>query len=161
VDPHVVTRQPNRELRERLIHDLEHHRGKRVSAERRSTLQKLVKHHAQRPDVAAVIDVARRAHLLGRHVRWSAHHGLGRGKLAVHRRKLRDSEVEDLEQQRSIGTSRDEEVGRLDVAMHDAERVRLGQGLACLQHQIDDPADGQLRPRELERSVPSRYSSTM
>ena len=43
-----------------------------------------------------------------------------------------------LRSDRAVGAARDEEVRRLDVAMDDAERVRLGDALARLQHQIDD-----------------------
>ena len=81
---------------------------------------------------------ARGHHLLGRHVRRRADHRLRAGELAELGRRLRDAEVENLEQVRAVGAARDEEVRRLDVAMDDAHRVRLGHALARLQDQIDD-----------------------
>jgi hypothetical protein len=77
-------------------------------------------------------------HLLGRHVARRADHGLRPGQLLEPDRRLRDAEVEDLEQHRTVGLPRDEEVRRLDVAMNDADRVRLCDALARLEHQVDD-----------------------
>ena len=62
-------------------------------------------------------------------------------------RRLRDAEVEDLEQARAVGALGDEEVRRLDVAVNDAERVRLGDALARLQHRDRRP------PRHLRAVV--------
>ena len=108
-------------------------------------MQQLVQHDAERPEIASMIDIARRAHLFGRHVRGRSHHRLGGGEVAIGGRCLRDSEVEHLQQRPAVGPSRDEEVRRLDVSVHDPKRVRFGQGLAGLQHEVDNDADEQLR----------------
>jgi hypothetical protein len=46
---------------------------------------------------------------------------------------LRDAEIEHLDQRRAVRPLRQEQVRRLQIAMHDAERaVRLGQRFANL-----------------------------
>jgi hypothetical protein len=74
-----------------------------------------------------VID-ARRAHLLGTHVRDGSERPRRRpGERDI--RQLRDAEVEDLHHA-VVG---DEHVGRLDVAVHDPTRVRVRE-TACDLH---------------------------
>jgi hypothetical protein len=123
--------------------DRDHHAHLReaLGPERQVALDRLVQHRAERPDVGPRVDMTRRAHLLGRHVRRAAEQrpGLGERQLGS-RRRLRDPEVEDLEQHAAVGARRQEQVGRLDVAVHDAERVRLGERLAGLDHQVDREA---------------------
>lgn len=48
--------------------------------------------------------------------------------------ELRDAEVEQLEQRAAVGSRGQEQIRRLQIAMHDAGRVGLGQRLARLQH---------------------------
>ena len=55
------------------------------------------------------------------------------------------------------GAAGQEEVGRLEVAVHDAERVRLGERLARLEDVGDRLVDGQRRRaprRAVARSCP-------
>ena len=99
--------------------------------------QQLVQAQPEPVDVGAVIHVLGRAHLLGRHVQARAEHGRGVGQgglkaalgLAHH---LGDAEVDDLEQGRLAGALHQEQVRGLDVAMHDADPVCLGQPLGAL-----------------------------
>jgi hypothetical protein len=49
---------------------------------------------------------------------------------------VENPEVEHLDRPRAIRAPYDEQVGGLQIAMHDAERVSFGDGLACLQHEL-------------------------
>ena len=78
-------------------------------------------------------------HLLGRHVERGSHDGVRlrhRHAPGGRPRDLRDAEVEHLDGELPVGPTDAEEVRRLEVAVHDAERVRLGDGLARLQHEL-------------------------
>ena len=78
--------------------------------------------------------------------------------------RLRDPEVEHLHAGRAVGAAGEEQVRRLEVAVHDAGRVRLGDGLARLEHVVDRLLERQrpaLAPALAARSRPSRYSITM
>jgi hypothetical protein len=100
----------------------------------------------QGPDVRLRVDVLRGAHLLGRHVEWRAHQG-GRAR---HRPRsgsarvghLRDPEVEDFDRELPVRTPHAEQVCRLEVAVHDSERVRVGDGDTSLKDEIDGLFDG-------------------
>ena len=135
--------------------------------ERRAPHEHLVDNRAERPDVGAGVDLGRREDLLGRHVLRRAEDD---ARLRCPRRSvlgdvpLRDPEVEDLDEVRAVGAPGDEEVRRLEVAMHDAARVRLGDALAGLHGVVDGHVRGQRgHGREIvaRRSLPSRYSITM
>ena len=122
--------------RERLDGDLDGEGGEGLGAEGAETRQQLVEHDAQRPDVRARVDLARLADLLRRHVRRRAEGRVGGGQIVLIFTEvghLGDAEVENLDQRRSIGAGGEEEVGGLEVAVDDAERMRLGQRLARLQ----------------------------
>ena len=59
---------------------------------------------------------------------------------------------------------REKQVRRLEIAVDDAERVRLGERVARLQDVLGGLLDGGSGPRAASapaRSVPSRYSMTM
>ena len=85
----------------------------------------LVQHDAEREQVGASIEVFPQG-LLGRHVRYRAERRTGCVMAAlsivaasaprVHRRELREAEVEHLH----VSARGDEDVGWLDVAMQDA-----------------------------------------
>ena len=100
---------------------------------RRGPGQGLVEHDAERPDVGAVIEVLLAARLLGRHVEGRSEHGagareaaaLGDGELVG--LDLGDAEVQQLDDDVAVLALREEEVGRLDVPVHDARLVRLAQ----------------------------------
>jgi hypothetical protein len=62
-------------------------------------------------------------------------------RLAIER--LRDAEVEHFDERAAVGTPRDEQVRRLDVAMDERLAVCLGHRFARLQDVVDDLADRQ------------------
>src|SRR5262249_28978106 len=74
--------------------------------------------------------------LLGAHVaRRSNEHSRHRAVLAEGRRRfLRDAEVEDLSDL-VLANAREEDVGRLEVPMNDAERMGCGETLGDLLEQ--------------------------
>ena len=102
-----------------------------VAVEGLAARQQFVQHHAQRVDVGAGVDVAA-LQLLGRQVVRRA------GHQAVQRRQHRavrdacDAEVQHL----GLVALGDEDVGRLDVAVHDAAAVRIGQRIGNAPHQL-------------------------
>jgi len=55
------------------------------------------------------------------------------GSGVVFARDSRNAEVQDLHAELSVLFG-EEQILRLDVAMHDARRMRLRQALACLAH---------------------------
>jgi hypothetical protein len=70
-------------------------------------------------------------------------------------RDLRDAEVEHLDRGRPVGAVGEKEIRGLEVAMNDAERVRLGERLARLEHELERLVDGERaalreRVREVE-----------
>jgi hypothetical protein len=109
--------------------------------ERLAAGDQLVEHDTRAEEIRAV--VARLAlALLGRHVRGRAHDQAGHGK--ARRVDARDAEVRDLER----AAVRQDQVRRLDVAMHDPAIVRVLQRLQELRHDRDD-----LRQLELRLAV--------
>ena len=60
-------------------------------------------------------------------------------------RRLRDAEVEHLDERRAVVAGRDEQVAGLEIAMDDAVRVRLGEGLERLQDVVDRVAERERR----------------
>ena len=141
--------RPLRAQRRRRVH--RNHRaqsGRAGRVEDRRGREQLEEDRAERPDVRAEVDVLQAAHLLGRHVERRAHHRVGRGQVRrVLVDGLRDAEVEDLHARRAVGRLGDEEVLRLEVAMDDAELVRLADRLARLEEVVDGLVDRQRAPR--------------
>ncbi len=124
----------------RLLEDVDVELGDGLGAEGDVPGEQLEEDDAERPDVGALVDVARRPELLGSHVARRAHDGRGlRHGLALIGREgdLRDAEVEDLDGRRAVGPVREEQVRGLEIAVDDAVRVGLGEGLAGLQHVLD------------------------
>ena len=165
----VARRVAGCERKRRLRHDLEAQLGHGLGLERPALREQLEEHDAERPDVGARVDVPRRAHLLGRHVERRAEHR-ARSREPGHfaarspRIGLRHAEVEHLDLRRAADGAREKQVLRLEIAVHDARGVRLGDGLARLQDPVGGRVDRQrtaARLRILPRSLPSRNSMTM
>jgi hypothetical protein len=141
--------------------DLDRQLRHRVGDEGGAARHQLEEDDAERPDVRPRVDVLGRAHLLGRHVERRAHqrgrprHRPWPGPARVGH--LRDAEVEHLDRELAVRAPDAEEVRRLEVAVDDAERVRVGDGLAGLKDELDRLLDGQraalLDPR---REIPPR-----
>ena len=94
-------------------------------------LQHLEQHRAHRVDVGAMIDVASPAGLLRCHVRRRAERDAFAGERRILARvadRLRDAEVHDDRM-----PAGEHDVVRLDVAMDDAVRVRVGERLGDLR----------------------------
>jgi len=110
----------------------------RVGRERRLPNEKLVEGDAERPYVGTAIDRARFAHLLGRHIERRAHEGRrAREGCTCRAARLRDAEVEDLDRRNPVGASDEKNVGGLQIAMNDSDRVRLGNRVAGLDDDVD------------------------
>jgi hypothetical protein len=100
---------------------------RRTPHERRLTREELVREHAERIDVGAVVHGGIGARLLGRHVRGGTQshpHRRHRASVAIARRaeRLGHTEVGDHR-----APARQQDVVRLDVAVHDAALVRVGE----------------------------------
>ncbi len=91
----------------------------------------LVEHHPQRPDVRALIDFLATGLLRG-HVRHRTDRRAGL-RDALGPRQLRQAEVEDLHR----AARGDQQIGGLDVPMHDARAVGLREPLADLGGDVD------------------------
>ena len=115
-----------------------------LAGERAAPGDHLVEHAAEREHVGAVIDLFA-FDLLGRHVTGRTHHLAG--YRAHHRRRARvgapansgklgqlgDAEVEHL----AVTVGGNEDVGRLQIAMHDTHAVRRPQRLDNLDREIE------------------------
>ena len=95
--------------------------------------QQLVERDPQSPHVTPRVHVARGLHLLRRHVEGATERGQRAGERAV-AGQLGDTEVQHLDPDPLPCPARQEEIGRLDVAVDHARRVGLGQRLTRLQH---------------------------
>jgi hypothetical protein len=106
--------------------------------EGRDAAEDLVKDDAERPEVRAVIHVSRAAGLLGRHVQRRADQASsarqGADLLHVLGHDLGDAEIHELHHALAVVALGEEEVRRLDIAMHDPGGVRLLQPSASLRH---------------------------
>ena len=86
------------------------------------------------------------------------------GARSRERRDLGDPEVEHLDRERAVGATCRKRFAGFEIAVDDAERVGLGDGLAGLEDVLDRLLDRRARrasgARRRGRS-PSRYSITM
>src|SRR6185369_2884485 len=112
-----------------------------LSFERHASGNHFVKHHAQTPDVSAIVESLHRQRLLGRHVTYSSHYDACFGVkqfaigVALLPDGLRETEVEHLHD--AVAPAQ-HDVFRLDVAMDDVRLMRCiqsgGDLDANLQH---------------------------
>ncbi len=112
--------QRRRPLAHVLVGD--RHRG--LAGERRAPGEHLVEHHTEGVDVAARVD-GQALGLLGREVGGGAHDEAGLCHLLVRADRTGDAEVGDLD----LAVGGDEDVARLDVAVHDTVAMRIGERL--------------------------------
>ncbi len=105
---------------------------------RRAASERFVEHDAERPEVGAVIDVLPSTCLLRRHVEGRAeqHPGVCQGAPVRQwrhtRLELGEAEVEELDDPRSAIHLLHEEIGGLDVAVHEAHGMNALQAGADL-----------------------------
>ena len=122
--------------------------------ERQFAGEHFVKDHAEGIDIGAVIDLERMLDLLGRHVVWRAHdvsfHGEAK-RIATQAEDLGEAEVGDFHAPFAV----DEDILRLDVAVHDAFVVGVLQRVAELRNDLQRPS-GRKLPGLLE--LPQIYA---
>ena len=117
-----------------LSQDPMHRGGERIGLEGGpAAAQHLVEHHPEGEQVGARVG-GHAPYLLGGHVAHGADERPRSREVRPERaREARQAEVEHLH----VARGRDEDVGRLDVAVHHAARVGVGQSPARLRHQVD------------------------
>src|SRR5438552_18248952 len=115
------------ELRNRrrlLVGDSEHHGVVVVGLERHTARDQLVEACASAPQIAAQVDVFAAAGLLGRHVVGRAADDPSHRDALLVSKPARYSEIEELGLLAAVWLSHQENVGGLQVAMHDALGMR-------------------------------------
>ncbi len=144
-----------------LVSGVGHHDGEgALTRERGLARQRVIGDRSEGVDVGPDVEFLSAGRLFGRHVRWRAAHGqVGRqhGGLGV-LGQLHQAEVEHLGHVGLAPTVGDEDVGRLQVAVDQADRVGLGQPGAGLAEQEDRPArrQGAGRPDQLFQAHPGQ-----
>ena len=141
VDTPIEPRHERREARRRLEHDPHEHRQEILGLERRPPREHDEQQHRERVDVGRRIDIGEPARLLRRHVVRRADHDAGRGERELPA-GARDAEVDDLGL-REVAVD-EEDVRRLDVAVHDADRVREAEALGDAADERDGLRRGEL-----------------
>jgi hypothetical protein len=141
-----------RERRRVVEQDLRDQRVVAVRDEGRTPREQLKEHRAERIHVGAAVDVDRAAYLLGRHevrrpdrIATTCEREAGLSEI-IDGHHLRDAEVEQLHLRRAPRHAREEDVLRLEIAMHDTGRVRRLDAGEHLSEEIE-------RRVHLERSV--------
>ena len=106
----------------------------RFAGKRQPPGQHLEEHHAEAVEIAAPVELAA-AQLLGAHVfgRAEEHAGAGQG----HAAHLGDAEVEHLDELVVAPARHQHHVRGLEIAMHHAAGVRLGERFADLRGDVD------------------------
>jgi hypothetical protein len=117
-----------------FVDDTINDRGNRVSRERPLSGEQLEQDDRQGEQVAASVDLLA-ADLLRRHVARRAQQRAIVGELRLGR--LGQAEVHDLD----LGAANVDQVGRLDVAMHDTGVVRVFQGFGDAGDHVHDVGD--------------------
>ena len=139
------------EARRPLEEDLGEHRHHVRALEDRTPGEALEEHAAERIDVRAPVDVRRPARLLGRHVAGRADDRARDGARAAVALEPRRAEVE---QRRPLDRAALEpHVRRLDVAVHDPERVRRRQSARHARRHRERVPGRERSAREPRREV--------
>jgi hypothetical protein len=125
--------------------DLGQHRHHVAAEERRPPGQALVEHRAQGEDVGARIDPLRPLRLLGGDVAGGADHAAREADHAAHA-VARDAEIQELDVLEEAAD--EEEVPRLDVAVHHAARVHRRQRAGGPLDERQALADRQAPPEQ-------------
>ncbi len=115
----------------RLVHMLCDNRQRRLGIERHSAGQHFIQHDTGRVQIATLV-VVFSLRPFRRHVYRRAHGLTGRRQLARFIHQLGDPKVG---QHRPIGTGH-QNIGRLDIAMDNAPRVRIRQSVEHMHHQL-------------------------
>ncbi len=123
------------------LRDLEHQRGEPGTGEGGFARHHLVEHDAEREEIRAVID-GKPERLFGAHIAGRADHlaDLRAHQLAgIGVADPRDAEIEQLGGQPVVG---EQDVRGLDVAVHDAARMRIGERVGHLHAERQDALIG-------------------
>jgi hypothetical protein len=123
-----------------LLKDLVERGAERISFEGLAAAKQLVENHPGREDVGTMVG-ALSPHLFRRHVVQRPHHHLAAGQLRGD--QPREPEVQQL--RRPAG--RNEDVGRLDVAVDHAVDVGVFDAFADLDRELELPCEGHRRVR--------------
>ena len=104
----------------------------------------LVEGHAERVEIGPSVERRVGVGLLGRHVEGVAHDPSARRRVGV-AEVPRDAEVDQLDQleARIIEVGRDEDVGRLDVAVDELARVHVGERVEGLAEDLADQLEAE------------------
>jgi hypothetical protein len=129
---------------ERVVEVLGQHGERRGRLERREAGEAAVDDAADGVDVGAPVDLLA-ADLLRRHVERGAEQravagGVQSGLVVA---DLGQAEVDDLDEVGVAGAGDEQDVLRLEVAVHDAHRVGFGEGVADLRGDAEDAGPGQ------------------
>ena len=107
-------------------------------------LQQLIRQHAPRVNIGAVIGVHVASGLLGRHVGWRTDRHTHLCERRVGRlRSRRAQRLGDAEVGHHGRAAREQHILRLDVAVHDAARVRIGERLGHIAQNAERFDGGQ------------------
>ena len=124
--------------------------AQRLSVKRQRPGQQFIKHHSQRINISACVDVlSTHLGLLGTHILRRADKLALFGVEGPVRQRLRDGlgnpEINNL-QDRLFTLHRDQNVGRLNVTVNDALLMGVLHAFTCLQKQLQTLLDAQLIP---------------
>jgi hypothetical protein len=136
-------RNHRRQRRARAVEDPRHQVLERPPVEGEGAGQGAVHHDAERVQIHAAIDVLLPAQLLRRHVVGRAERAAALGdRLGRRADRLGDAEVDQLHHVLVVGHVGQEDVLRLEVAVHDTARVGVGEGLEHVEHDRNQLAVG-------------------
>ena len=126
-----------RQLRRLVLQDGVHHLDRRIARKRPLAAEHLIKHDAEAEQVRTVVG-SFATHLLRRHIAGcTQHHAfirqVDRGRILCRAPLLGQTKIQDLD----LAVARDHDVVRLQIAMHQAGRVRRCQPDGHLHGNLD------------------------